>query len=274
MKSTLFFFLLIPTFLMAQGPVDGFCKNKKALDIGFGISVESGSKYYAGRDLVPIARSAISPTLFAIYGISDRIDLQLNIPYIYLNNGKEFDFQDGSLYLKYRLSEKNNKLGKIALLGAIGYSHPLAEYQTNGGSALGQANNASDIRLIAQQYIGEDKFISVQGGYIKKSSPTPDAFSVGVKYGLLKPKVYADFWMEYYHSLGGTDYRGVGDLEPTIERGGFKGLGSEFIKVGGTVYKPINKNIGAYCGLGYIITGRNTFKTARLSIGIVYKPFK
>lgn len=268
------FSLLIPFSFLAQGPVDGYSKGKGNLEIGLGYSLEKGNQFYAGPNLINASRNIVAYTGFAIYGITNKLDVQLNIPYINMNKGNETDFQDGSLYLKYNLLKKDNKYGNFNLLGAVGFYSPLSNYQTQGGSAIGQLNTAFDGRLILQQNFNSGLFVGIQGGYFVKSKPTPNAYSVALRAGYASSKIYFDAWFEYQSALGGTDYRGTGDLTPTAATGGFKGLGFSYTKVGGTVFYPLNNYLGVYAGGAYTLNGRNIVKGTRISAGIVFKLLK
>lgn len=272
MKTYLFIFLLsFPALVLSQGPVDGYSKGKGNLDVGLGYTYEKGKSFYAGKNHIDLDRTLNCYTIFAIYGISDRLDAQLNIPYMNMNKGREVDFQDASLYLKYKAISRDNKFGNFNLFGALGYYHPLADYQTGGGSAIGQLNKSLDSRLILQQNFKSGYFIGLQGGYFVKSDPTPPAYSSSLKFGYATSKIYADVWFEHLKAFGGTDYRGIGDLAPNAATGGFKGLGFSYAKIGGTIYYPIKDRFGVYVGGAYTLAGRNASKATRISAGIVFK---
>ena len=128
------FSLLLSFSIKAQGPVDGYNKGKGNLDMGLGYSIDKGDKFYAGTTEISLQRTIKAYSLFAIYGITDKLDVQLNIPFVAI--GSEKDFQDGSIYLKYNAIKKDNKLGNFNLLGAVGYYNPLSDYQTQGGNTI------------------------------------------------------------------------------------------------------------------------------------------
>lgn len=272
MKTYLYIFLLsFPALALSQGPVDGYSKGKGNLDAGLGYTYEKGTEFYAGKNHIDLSRTLNCYSFFALYGITDKVDVQINIPYMNMNKGNENDFQDGSIYLKYKAIRKANMLGDFNLFGALGYYHPLAVYQTGGGSAIGQQNRSLDTRLILQQNFKRGCFISLQGGYFVKSVPTPNAYSSSLKIGYATSKIYADLWLENQHAIGGTDYRGIGDLAPNAATGGFRGLGYSFSRIGGTVFYPIKERLGAYLGGAYTLAGRNVSKGTRISAGVVFK---
>lgn len=262
---------LLSLTTIAQGPIDGYFKGKGKLDIGLGYTSDKGTDYYAGTNLAGFSRDITSYSMFAIYGVSKELDVQVNVPYII--NGPEKDFQDASIYLKYRAFSKKNSLGFLSVAPAVGFYQPLSKYQTNGFNALGQNNTAVDMRLVAQQKFSNGLFTALQGGYFLKSNPTPDAYSGALKVGYAAGKFYTDAWFELNQAIGGTDYRGTGDKAPTAARGGFKGMGYGYTKIGLTGYYSIINQLGVYVGVASTLSGRNADKSNRFSVGIVVKPF-
>ena len=274
MKLSVVTLLLISFSALAQGPVDGYSKGKGNLDIGLGYSIDKGDKFYAGTEKINASRNIVAYTLFGIYGITNKLDVQLNIPYLNMNKGNETNFQDGSIYLKYKALNKDNKFGNLNILSAIGYYTPLAQYETGGGNAIGQLNQSFDGRIIIQQNFKKGLFLHLQGGYFVKTNPTPHAYSGSLKLGYASSNLYFDAWFEHQSALGGTDYRGTGELAPNSATGGFKGLGYAYNKVGATIYYPVSKFFGIYTGAAYTISGRNTLKGTRFSLGAVFKVLK
>lgn len=255
-------------FVHSQGPIDGFSKGKNNFTAGLSYNYEKTQKFFAGTDLVGLPRSVQSFSFFSIYGVTNKLDVQLNIPYLNVGKGIETDFQDASLYLKYKFLNKE----KFQLFGSLGGYLPLSDYQTEGGNALGQHNEALDIRLVSQFNLNNGYFLSTQGGYFFKTYPTPNALSASFKYGYASAKIYIDVWYEYYNSFGGTDYRGVGELDPNL-KGGFKSLAYSYHRFGTTIYKPI-KSFGSFINLAYTALGRNVGQGLRLGIGFTYNLYK
>lgn len=255
--------------LYSQGPLDGYSKGKGNFTTGLSYSFEKNNQFFAGNTEVSLPRTIQSLSLFAIYGISERLDAQISVPYINMNNGAEKNLQDFAAYLKYNFLKKD----KFKLFLGVGGYTPLSNYQTEGGNAIGQLNQALDIRIIGQYQLKNNYFLSSQAGFFTKTNPTPHAFSGSLKFGYATGKLYYDVWYEYYASLGGTDYRGTGELDPTT-MGGFKSIGFGYHKVGGTIFKPINNSFGIFIGGGYTPFGRNIGKSYRVSAGVNFNIYK
>jgi len=262
--------ILLSSSAISQGPVDGFMKKKKEFALGLSYSNEKASQLYAGPNLGRGSRTTRAFSFFGIYGFTDKLNIQLGIPYLNINKGVEQGLQDGSIYLKYNFLTNENKFGELKAMVAAGYIQPLSEYQVNGGSAIGQMAIAGDGRLILQQKFKSNYFASVQAGYFLKSDPTPNAISSSLKIGYAG-KIYIDGFFEIIHAFGGTDYRGVGELQVSSSTGGFRGLGFSYQKIGGTVYYGVHEHLGIFGGASYIINGRNAFKNTGFNLGIVFQ---
>lgn len=274
-------FVLLSTFSFGQGRVDGFFKGKGNLDIALGSNFEANPNYYAGTNLISLQRNILSASAFFAYGITNKLDVNLSIPYVNVN-GVEAGIQDPAIFLKYKLFSGNlyhiadpveqdrirtNKGAKFHLLLAGGFSSNLTNYQTGGGSAIGQQAKTIDIRpVIHITDLPFGVFITIQAGYNYKFDPVPHAIPFATKIGFAKANWYADLWYDGQHGIGGFDYQG----SPSPPS--FRELGVSYHKIGGTFYKPFNQKLGWYAGASYMLAGRNISKGVGASIGLVYKP--
>ncbi len=243
--------------LFSQAPVDGYSKGKGNATLVGSFSSESFSKYYAADGLRTLGRKTQAYSFFGAVGITNKFDAQVSIPYVV--SGPESSLQDISVFLKYAFVKK----GKTSILGSFGQSSPLDNYQTGGLYAIGQQSSALDARLIIQQDMGNGIFIMAQSGYTKRSFPTPSSVPVSVKIGYASGKIYADAWFDYQHAFGGSDYAD-GQGKP------FTTLGVGYSKIGGQIYKPLNKHIGISIGGSYVLTGRNVGKATVVSGALIY----
>ena len=201
---------------ISQGHVDGFLKGKGNLDAAFSGAIELNSKFIGNGTTFNIQRNIIAASAFVAYGIGDKLDVNLSIPFISVN-GAEKGFQDGAIYLKYKLSSfklfNKKKLVRGDFILAGGFSSNFTNYQTQGGSAIGQKAKALDFRPVFQFYFPNSIFATVQTGYTYKFDPVPNAFPFALKVGLAKSNYYLDVWYDFQHSFGGTDYPELIHLE-------------------------------------------------------------
>jgi hypothetical protein len=254
----------------SQGRVDGFLKGKGNLDVALGANYETNPNYYAGKNLIALERTILSANAFFAYGFTDKFDMNLSVPYVNVKygNNTEKDIQDVALYLKYQYASiklRNGDAGKLNLIIAGGYSSNITDYQTGGGSAIGQQAKTIDIRPVIHYQSNSGIFVTAQGGYNYKFDPVPNAVPFAMKVGLAKAKWYADVWFDGQHGIGGFDYQG----NPSPPS--FRELGVSYYKIGGTFYTPLGKSMGVYGGASYMLAGRNISKGVGFSLGMVFK---
>lgn len=251
------------TSIYSQGRVDGFYKGKGNTEIVWGGGAEFDKKYFADDGKIDLVRTIYNTSLFVASGLSDNIDLYISIPYIKINDQKSV--QDGSVFLKWKAYNKSLEKGDLSVSLAAGYSGNLAQYQTEGLSAIGQEAKIIDIRPVVHYFAKNGWFGTFQGAYNYKYDPVPNAFNAALKIGKASGKYYIDVWYDHQTSFGGLNYRGT----PTPST--FKELGVDYHKVGATFYKPIFERLGAFVSTSYTITGRNTGQGLGGNVGIVLK---
>lgn len=256
-------FVLFSLNFFAQGPVDGFYKGKGNAEIGLAGGGSFNKEFYAGTDLIALKRNIFNVSLFAGVGLSENMDVYATVPYLVINN--ENSLQDGSLYLKYRFLNRKLSGGSLQLSLAAGFSSNLADYQTEGGSALGQQAKVLDIRPVLHYASNNGWFYTLQGAYLYKFEPVPQALNAGLKIGKATSTYYFDLWYAYQYSFGGLDYRG--DPAPTT----FRELGVDYNQIGGTYYRPFSDNLGAFIGVSYSFAGRNTVRGYGFNLGMTFK---
>jgi hypothetical protein len=280
----IFFLLLLAAPLAAQGPLDGYLKGRRVLDLAPSISFNKAATFAgAGGQSYETPYQGSLLSLFAEYGVSKKIDLVATAAYVFTSN--QSGLQDGGLYAKYRpLRKKLGKAGHLDLLLGAGASFPLSDYAPTVTGALGQKAVSVPARLIAQWETSWGIFLNLTGGYnwrldrldaadiaqVRSQRPdyrptAPPHFSTFlVKIGLPARHYYLDAWAEWQHTLGGADYQpNVPDLP--------QAYGVSYAQVGGTAYYSENGRTGFYLSGGYILGGRNTSRIRRITLGMVFK---
>lgn len=256
-------FTLLSLGCFGQSPVDGFFKGKGQYNAVVGGGFSLNGKFFAGTDKVTLTRNVIYTNLFLAAGITNRLDVYANIPYVAVNG--EGDLQDGSIYIKYKLYEKSLSTGSFSISLAAGYSTNLTDYQTEGADAIGQQAQIFDIRPVLHYVRSSGWFYTLQGGYLSKGDPVPNAMAIGAKAGKSGDKYYFDMWYNFQNAFGGLDYRGT----PTPST--FRELGVSYHRVGATYYRTLLPWLGAFVGTSYVITGRNVGQGPGMSAGLVFK---
>ncbi len=271
---------LIPLPLLAQGLVDGFGKGKGNLDLALSYSWEQYDEFFVGSESVSepglgtITTQSVS--LYGIYGLTSRLDVIVNLPFIAASasNNPELDesaLQDLTLCIKGRFVTVPFGSGRqFKLFGSIGAMVPTTRYQIEAPIAIGHRSTNFDARLIGQVDFGTGAFVAAQTGYILRSDVSiagatidvPNAFDAIVRAGYGTRRVYGDVWANLRRSGDGTD------IGPGIP---FPSNAISFLRLGGTLYVPITPEVGIGLGAGYTLSGENVGKAVRMSGGVVYR---
>lgn len=243
--------------LSVHAQVDGFNKGKGNMDLVASLSYEQGLNYFLADGTANIKRNRIALSLFAARGLTDDLDVQLSIPFISTTGTSSF--QDAQLFFKWLPVKAQVGNGKISFGAAIGGSTPMLDYETETGSAIGQQASSLTPMGVLQYTSGSGWFTSIVGGQQVVSAPTPDALIGTFRLGHASDKHYVEAYVEAQEAYGGKNYRGQGDLAPTVILGGadFRELGVSYLKLGGKYYKPVGSRSGIVAGASYVVSGRN-----------------
>jgi hypothetical protein len=249
--------------LYSQGKIDGFYLGKGNTTVVLGLGFEDGRDYFAGTEKTGLSRSLYYANVYAAYGITNDLDVSFSLPY--MSSNKNSDLQDMSLFLKYRVYKSELGNGKLQLSLAGGFSTPVGNYTTGGLNDLGQRATIIEGRGVLHYHWNTGWFATLQSGYSYKFDPTPNSIPVTFKAGKTLAKWYYDFYYDYQHSFGGIDY-----IPGSSTTQDFREFGSDFHKIGGTLYRSFKGNWGAYVSLSYLLSGRNTFQGPGYGVGLVY----
>lgn len=281
--STLFLGTLLvagatPT-LHAQSLVSGFMTGK-----GHGSFVVSGStERYSSAYLAPDRVQGVpvfkevrvnSLNLYGTYGITEKIDAVVSLPYIQ-SKGQAFGatiddlnalypqqgfanirqgFQDVTALLKFKSYSREIGSSILDLLGVVSVSTPVSNYQTNTGLgyiiAIGNRATKTTALGVAHLKTASGVFATGQIGYSLRSGNVPNALLGEAKLGYAGPKNYFEGYASFQESNGGTD----------ITENGFDGTFTStrvnFIRIGASGYRPITNGFGLTLGISTYVAGR------------------
>lgn len=269
------------TYSSAQGPIDGYLKGKGNLDVAIGMSFSRAKDYYgANNQIFDLPYRAEMLSLFAQYGIGDKIDAVVSLPFIF--GSEEKKFQDLGLHLKYKPLEFNfNNGASWSQLISAGFSFPASDYRPDVTGALGQRAKRVPLRFISQLKFESGLFFNFTGAYhfrldkvsqetvIMVIEENPDFeiqspsnhYSLVGRVGLATSKHFVEFFAEYQKTLGGVDYE-EGVVKPS------QLYGVDFLKVGGTYYFGMQEN-GIAVNASYIPAFRRNIGNI-VSVGISF----
>lgn len=279
--------LMYSVLLTAQSPVSGFMKSAGEGAVVVSYSHESYDRVF----LVPMEVDGVpvfnevnisSISLFSEVGITDRLNLILNLPYVETegnaseavlqNNGFEntrSGIQDVKIYAKYNFHTLNTGSSTLDLMGAIGLETPLGDYRADEGLqsiiAIGNESSSFNMLGIATFKTEYGLFATGQAGYSFRGNSAPHALITEFKLGYADSKFYVDAYVA--NQLSEKD--GVDILGEGFE-GFFPATRVNYTRVGVNAYAPLTGGIGLTAGANTYVAGRNIGKATGFYGGLVY----
>lgn len=250
-----------PLNSLAQGPIGGFMPKAGELDVAAAYSYESFDTYFLEEGSE--ARNLItrSYNLFAEYGLNANSALVATLPYIYTQDDNR-GLQDASLWLKYRNSYSQAATGTHSVITAVGLSFPLSNYPVDNSAAIGRRATVFQGRLVYQFNHESGWFIHGQSGIDFQIAPDAlAAWPLLVRTGFGGPYFYVEAWYELVRSLE-TSEQGAAAIG---------GTGSNWNRLGATLYIPLTPWFGLVGGGAYILSGSFIGQATRWNVGGVWK---
>ncbi len=200
-----FFFLAIlaATSTFAQGPLDGYFKGKKILDLAVSAGFQTASTYTGAKGPFPYARTLPMASIFAEYGLNKRFDVIVTLPFI------SNKFQDIGAYAKIKMLDKQISGRTFTLASGLGFSAPTNNYNTEIKNAIGQRATQFHGHLIAQSNLSSNFTFQLQGAYHYALDPVPSSITASGKLIYTYKKWYLDAWYEYQKGQGDISYQGT-----------------------------------------------------------------
>lgn len=271
---------------LAQSPVSGFMSAKGKGAIAISYSSEKYNEVYlvpSKVDAVPVFNDVVNTAinLYATYGITDKLEAVLSLPYIQSKgngqdaflaaNGfenKRSGVQDVSAFVKYKVFSNRMTESTLDLLLSAGVQTPVGSYNADEGLqsiiAIGNKSTKGTGLAIAQIKLDKGLFLTGQVGYRVATNQVPNAIISEIKAGYAASKIYLDVWASFQNSSKGTDI-----LQPGFN-GFFPATQVNYSRVGGNIYAPIYKGFGANLGFNAYVSGRNLGKSTGYSASLVY----
>lgn len=277
----------------AQGLVGGFMAGKGHGSVVVSGTTEQYSSVYLAPDKidgVPIFREVRvnSLNLFATYGISDKVDLVLTLPYIqsrgqadgaviddlnalYASSGYtnvRQGLQDATGLLKFKAYSREIGGTILDLLGTVSVSTPVSDYQTNTGYGyiIAIGNRATKYTAVGIAHLKTrfGAFATGQVGYSLRTGPVPHALVGEAKVGYAGPRTYVEGSVSFQESNGGLDISEAGFT------GAFPSTRVNYVRLGASVFRPLAKGVGLVLGANTYVAGRNIGKATGYSAGLSY----
>ena len=229
-----------------------------------------------------------SLNLYTTYGITDKVDVIVSLPYIQ-SKGKapgtvindlnslystagytnvRQGLQDITGILKFKSYTREIGGGILDLLGVVSVSTPISNYQTNTGYgyiiAIGNQATKYTASGVAHLKTSSGVFATGQVGYSLRTGLVPNALVGEAKIGYAGPKTYLEGFASFQESNGGTDISELGF------NGFFPATRVNYVRLGASAYRPLANGIGIVLGVSTYVSGRNVGKSTGYSAGVSY----
>ncbi len=280
----------LSTITNAQGMLDGFSPKKGALSITASYSRSQFDEFYLGKekvDGVPV-HGEINQNIFSLYakyGITDRLSVAVNLPFISADNTSGLgdpvngensisDLQDISIALKLNAHTFKFNRADLNIITGVTAVIPTG-YEPNGILSVG--SGAFGVDVTAGLHLNTDVgfFSTILAGYNLRGDAdndltpggdfgVPNAFVTTGKIGYSSSFIYVEAWADYQNSEEGVD------IGTPAFVGNFPETNVDYSRVGLTVYKNIIPSLGVSLGYGRVIDGRNLGNSQIYTAGLTY----
>lgn len=275
-----------PFMLAAQSPVSGFMQGKGRGSVVVSYSTEKYDEVFLVPETiesVPIFNEVqtTSFSLYGTYGLTDKLDIVLNAPYIrskgaatdatlsdlgYENERK--GLQDIGLHLKYSAVNLDFGGSSLRLLGTLGVQTPIGDYKVDEGlqSIVAIGNRATKVNALAAAHFQTESglFATAQGGYSFRGDDVPNAVLSEFKVGYAGSSFYVDGYVAGQLSTDGVDILQDGFV------GIFPATRVSYTRVGASVFVPVAGGFGVAGGASAYVAGRNIGKATSFYGALVY----
>jgi hypothetical protein len=280
----------------AQTIDDGVMLAKGELFAGDVYTHDQWSHYWEGglkRDNGNIGTlTTKSHTVVGVYGITDRLNVLSNVPYIWTEASQGVlhgmnGVQDLSIAAKYSLIEREKTaVGALRLIGVFGVAFPLTDYTPDfmplsigsasrrvsfRGTASMQGEDGvfvdastawtwrGDVTLDRPYYFTEDQL------HMTDRVPMPSVLDVGMMGGFRSTRLMAAATVMVQHMSSGGDIR--------RQDAPFVSNRMNALRVGGVVMYPLPKlaPLAVRASYAHTVTGRNVGQSHTVSLGLVYR---
>ncbi len=177
-------FSIACNYASAQTDIDAIMMEKNAFCVGPGYSYSSWKNYWEGtKKRENLNLGTVSTQMFAVmgnYGATKKLNILFNVPYVVTKASAgtlrgQNGMQDLSLMLKYRAI--NQKIGdsRVALIGLLGGSVPMSNYNADLlPLSIGMQSKTAMARLMLDYYYDNKWFATASATYVWRSNVTLD----------------------------------------------------------------------------------------------------
>lgn len=251
----------------AQNIIGAFNPTKGNLTLATSYTYERFGEYYKGSEKTVLGVKDItihSVGLYGEYGISDRLAVIVNLPFVNTSSSNtnvnpSNNLQDMAFHVKYALINPSDS--RFLLTSALGVSFPVSDYDPLVPTAIGSHAVCTHISLAGLYKLGKGVFLESAASYIGKNEHVPDAFQGTVKVGWSKGKFYGHTFYTKQESFSGDN---LGD-----QGSNFQSLKVSYDRLGVYASYRFIPKVSTFIGWGGVINGLNVGQSTSVNLGIV-----
>jgi hypothetical protein len=289
----LFLFLISVLQVSAQTDIDAIMMEKNAFCIGPMYTYSNWKNYWEGtnkRENLNLGN--VTTQVYSImgnYGISQKLNLLLNVPYIRTKASAgqlhgQSGMQDLSMMIKYRPVNKKLGYGRLAIYGILGASIPMSNYTADMlPLSIGLQSKTAQARVMVDYYYNSKWFATASATYIYRSNIQIDRNSYYTDELILSNKVAMPNVTTFNIRAGYRTQWWIAEavLNNWTTQGGFdisqNNMPFPSNRMNATaaginmkhVLKPV-PSLAITGGANYVIAGRNIGQSVTANAGVFY----
>ena len=279
--------------MSAQTEIDGIMMSKNNFCVGSIYQYSSWNQYWEGsfkRENLNLGTvSTQSLGIMGNYGISDKLNILFNLPYVETKASAgtmegQKGLQDLSLTVKYMPLEKTTGNATYSLYALGSFSTPVSNYSADYlPLSIGLQSKTAALRLMGDFQLG-NFFSTLSGAYVKRANINidrnayltneihytnevnmPDGISVNFRAGYRSSRLIAEFVIDnWVTQSGGFDITTNNMPFPSNTMNALKyGVNSKY------TFKKIPQ-LSLLGGYNYVVEGRNVGKSNTFYGGLFY----
>ena len=261
--------LLLPGSAAAMN-LNGFLPARGEGAVALSYTAESYDEFWAGETKVQEPAlgevETTSLSLWTRWGLTDRLALVANLPYVEVSTDGFAGFEDDGLadleaLLLFRALERSGGAVRHRLVAGAGIRTPASDYEGDFPVSLGDDTTDVLLRLVYQLERG-GFYASQQVGFDSRSDDAPDGFPLYTELGYTVGSItFSGFYARLFAD-GGTDIGDPGFTFPSNQE--------EYERIGGKLFGRFTDRIGGSLSAFTTLDGRNSGDTDGLSLSGVW----
>ena len=250
--------------------LNGFFPARGQGDIALSYTTESYDHFWVGDTKVSDPGVGETTTksfaLWLRYGLTDRLAVIANVPYVEatsdgLGGFEDSGLQDLSALLTFKALEGGSG-NRHRLVVGVGGRTELSDYQANSPVSIGDGTTDVLLRAV-YQFEHRGFYFAQQVGYDLRGGDAPDGIPLYTEAGFNRDRFTFNGFFLRYVARGGTDIGDPGFTFPSNK--------DETERIGAKVFARVTADFGVFVAGFTTLDGRNSGDATGFSLGTTYR---